>query len=225
MYLTKRFPRETGREYALRTIKDNIVRLELKPGSMVSENELANEMGLSRTPVREALIDLSKVKIVEIYPQKGSMVSLIDYSMVEESQFMRNVLECAIAELDCKTAKTEDLIKLRENVSLQHFYIENGKTDASFLELDNRFHEAMFDIARKPQIYQLMNSISIHFDRVRNLTLESVNVNNVVKDHEQLVDAIADRDAETARTCMQRHLNRFRIVEKECRDQFPGYFK
>ncbi|UQT49404.1 GntR family transcriptional regulator [Flavonifractor plautii] len=53
-------------------LKDNIVRLELKPGSLVSENELAAEMGLSRTPVREALIELSKVKIVEIYPQRGA---------------------------------------------------------------------------------------------------------------------------------------------------------
>ena len=59
MYLTDRLPRETGRDYALRTIKENIIRLELAPGSMVSENELAAAMGLSRTPVREALIELS----------------------------------------------------------------------------------------------------------------------------------------------------------------------
>ena len=69
MHITERLPRETGRDYALRILKDNIVRLELEPGSMVSENELASELGLSRTPVREALIELSKVNIVEIYPQ------------------------------------------------------------------------------------------------------------------------------------------------------------
>ena len=92
MRLTQRQPRETGRDYALRTIKDNIIHLELAPGSMVSENELAAAMGLSRTPVREALIELSKVKIVEIYPQKGSAVALIDYDLVAESRFMRKVL-------------------------------------------------------------------------------------------------------------------------------------
>ena len=89
MYLTERLPRETGRDYALRMLKDNIVRLELKPGSLVSENELAAEMGLSRTPVREALIELSKVKIVEIYPQRGSAIARIDCHMVEEAKFMR----------------------------------------------------------------------------------------------------------------------------------------
>ena len=104
MYLTERLPRETGRDYALRTLKDNIVRLALKPGSLVSENELAAEMGLSRTPVREALIELSKVKIVEIYPQRGSAIALIDCHMVEEAGFMRRVLECAVIELDCMLA-------------------------------------------------------------------------------------------------------------------------
>ncbi len=60
MKLTERDARETGRDYALRMIKDNIIRLELAPGSLISENELAAEMGLSRTPVREALIELSR---------------------------------------------------------------------------------------------------------------------------------------------------------------------
>ena len=66
MKLLERLPRETGRDYALRTIKDNIIKLELAPGSPVSENELAAELQLSRTPVREALIELSKVKVIEI---------------------------------------------------------------------------------------------------------------------------------------------------------------
>ena len=123
MYLTERLPRETGRDYALRTLKDNIVRLALKPGSLVSENELAAEMGLSRTPVREALIELSKVKIVEIYPQRGSAIALIDCHMVEEARFMRRVLECAVIELDCMLADEKAIRMLQENVRLQQFYL------------------------------------------------------------------------------------------------------
>jgi DNA-binding GntR family transcriptional regulator len=225
MFLTKRLPRETGRDYALRILKDNIVRLELKPGSMVSENELAAELGLSRTPVREALIELSKVKIVEIYPQKGSAVALIDYKLVEEAQFMRNNLECAVAELDCKVSSMEDVVKLRENLNLQQYYIKGEVQDATFLDLDNQFHRMLFDIAEKPQVYVLMQSIEIHFDRVRNLTLQDIKTSNVVRDHEQLLDAIADRNAEAARTVMQKHLSRFRVVEKQVREKFPAYFK
>lgn len=227
MHLTKRLPRETGRDYALRTLKDNIIRLELEPGCMVSENELAAALGLSRTPVREALIELSKVKIVEIFPQKGSVVSLIDYNLVEESQFMRRVLECAVVELDCAKATPEDLTKLHENVRLQAFYIDGGDADADgiLLELDDQFHKMLFDIAQKPQVFTLMRNIAIHFDRVRNITLSDVKPSKVVQAHANIVDAIANRDPATARMQMEQHLNQYRTVEKSVRERFPNYFK
>ena len=103
MRVLERLARETGREYALRVLKENIVGLDLLPGSMLSENEIASCLNLSRTPVREAFIELSKVKIVEIYPQKGSVVSLIDYNMVEEARFMRYA-----GKRCCRTGMSED---------------------------------------------------------------------------------------------------------------------
>lgn len=225
MHLTKRLPRETGRDYALRTLKENIIRLELEPGCMVSENELAAEMGLSRTPVREALIELSKVKIVEIFPQKGSVVSLIDYNLVEESQFMRRVLECAVVELDCAKVTAEDLAKLRENVRLQAFYVNSGDTDGMLLELDDQFHKMLFDIAQKPQVFTLMRNIAIHFDRVRSITLSDVKPGNVVEAHGNIVEAIADRNPVAARMYMEQHLNQYRSVERLVRERYPDYFK
>ena len=118
MRVLERLARETGREYALRVLKENIVGLDLLPGSMLSENEIASCLNLSRTPVREAFIELSKVKIVEIYPQKGSVVSLIDYNMVEEARFMRYVLESAVVELVCQKITPDWIRKLEENVTL-----------------------------------------------------------------------------------------------------------
>ena len=170
MRLTPRKSRETGREYALRTIKDNIVRLELAPGSFISENELAAEMGLSRTPVREALIDLAKVKIIEITPQKRSVVAYIDYDMVEEARFMRNTLECAVVELACQSAMTSEILPLEDNVRLQRFHLEHGNY-GEIMELDNQFHELLFQIAQKSQVYAMIQHISIQFDRVRSIAL------------------------------------------------------
>ena len=92
MTISPRDLRETGRDYAMRVLKENILRLELEPGSKVSENELAAQLGLSRTPVREALMALAKVRLVEVYPQRGSEVARIDYDLVEESCFMRRIL-------------------------------------------------------------------------------------------------------------------------------------
>ena len=223
MHILERLPRETGRDYALRTIKENIVHLALEPGAQISENELAAEMGLSRTPVREALIELSKVKIVEIQPQKKTTVALIDFKLVNESQFMRNLMECAVAELDCAMAAERDVARLRENVRLQKFYLESYYPD-SLMTLDNEFHAMLFEIAQKTQVYQLMQGIAIHFDRVRSLALSSVKNPKIIEDHEAIIDAIERKDAAKARELMDTHLNRYRIDEQAIRTEHPEYF-
>ncbi len=220
----ERYVRESGRDYALRVLRENIISLELEPGSMVSENELAAQLGLSRTPVREALIELSKVKIVEIWPQKGSAIARIDYALVEEARFMRNVLECAVAELCCDHASAEEILALRENIARQKTYETMGAASERFLRLDDSFHAKLFEIAGKTEVYTLIGSLSIHFDRVRNLTLADVNVENVIRDHAQLVDAIEQKKSAEAKRLMQLHLNRFRIAEKKVQEKFPEYF-
>ena len=223
MRLTPRTARETGREYALRTIKDNIIRLELAPGSFISENELAAEMGLSRTPVREALIDLAKVKIIEIAPQKRSVVAYIDYDMVEEARFVRNVMETAVAELVCAMRTGGDLEKLEENVKLQRFYLEQANY-GGIMELDNQFHEELFRIAQKPQAYAMVQHIAIHFDRVRSMALSSVKDIKIVEDHAQIVEALREQDGAKARAIMEKHLNRYKFDEKAIRETYPMYF-
>ncbi|MCM1149110.1 MAG: GntR family transcriptional regulator [Butyricicoccus sp.] len=224
MNLLERLPRETGRDFALRNIKENIISLELAPGSPISENELAAEMGLSRTPVREALIDLSKVKVVEIYPQRRSTVSLIDYDLVEESRFMRNLLECAVVELDCEMATPHDLERLSANIHLQSFYLDSCYAN-ELMALDNEFHGILFDIARKSRVFSLIQNISIHFDRVRTMALSAVKNTKIVQDHEEIVRLISARDAKAARELMEIHLNRYNIDVAALRAARPDYFK
>lgn len=224
MRLTERFARETGREYALRMLKENIIQLDLIPGTMLSENELAQEMGLSRTPVREALIELSKSKVVEIYPQKGSALALIDYSLVEEARFMRSVLECAVVELDCEVAAPEVLEELEANIRLQEFYLENRSSE-KLLELDDQFHRMLFRMAGKSQIYALMDSITIHFDRVRSMSLATVKELKTVSDHRAILDAVKEQNGIKARQLMEAHLSRYKIDEEALRREYPDYFK
>ena len=224
MKLLERLPRESGGEYALRTIKENIISLELAPGSQISENELAVEMGLSRTPVREALIELSKVKIVDIQPQKKSTIPLIDYDLVEESRFMRSMLECAVAELDCEMAGPEDLERLNENIRLQNLYLDDFYS-GQFMNLDNQFHGMLFSIAKKAQVFGLIQNISLHFDRVRTMALSSVKNTKIVQDHVDLVDAIRRKDTGAARELMELHLNRYDIDAAALRSAYPQYFK
>lgn len=224
MKLLERLPRETGRDYALRNIKENIINLELAPGSQISENELAAEMGLSRTPVREALIELSRVRIIEIHPQKKSTVPLIDYELVEESRFMRSLLECAVVELDCEMAQPVDLERLSANVRLQNFYLDNYYTN-ELMTLDNQFHGILFEIAKKTQIFALMQNISIHFDRVRSMALSTVKNTKIVQDHEDILRAIGRKDPKAARELMEIHLSRYKIDAADIRAAYPQYFK
>lgn len=224
MKLSERLPRESGRDYALRNIKDNIVSLDLAPGSQISENELAAEMGLSRTPVREALIELSKVGILETHPQRRSTVSLIDYDLVEESRFMRYQMECAVAELVCAAAGPVDIERLNANIRLQSFYLDGTYTN-ELMALDNQFHGMLFEIAKKSRVFQLIQNLSIHFDRVRGLALSAEKDLKVVQDHQELVEFIRQRDSAAARELMGIHLNRYRIDAAEIRRIYPQYFK
>ena len=224
MKLSDRLPRESRRDYALRIIKENIVSLNLAPGSQISENELAAEMGLSRTPVREALIELSKVEIVEIHPQRKSTVPLINYDLVEESRFMRNLMECAVVELVCEMAAPIDIERLNANIRLQSFYLDGYYTN-ELMALDNQFQGMLFDIAKKARVFQLIQNIAIHFDRVRGMALSSVKDLKVVKDHQDLVEFIRQKDAKAARELMEVHLNRYKIDAAEIRKLYPQYFK
>lgn len=224
MRILERLPRESGRDYALRTIKDNIIHLDLAPGCLISENELAVQLGLSRTPVREALIELSRTKVVEIAPQKRTVVAPIDSALVEEARFTRHVLECAVVELVCQMATEEDIFRLSENVKLQEFYMENGPLDA-IMELDDQFHQTLFEIARKQQLYFLIQYMAIHFDRVRSLALSSIHDLKIVDDHRQILEAIRNRDASRASQVMSVHLNRCKVDSVAICQQFPHYFR
>lgn len=224
MIVTKRIDKETARDYALRTLKYNIITLELAPGSVVSENELSSQLDLSRTPVREALIELSKVGIVEILPQKGSRVALIDYNFVEEFCFLRQVLETAVVEMVCDVATDEDILALEENLNQQEFYLKNP-SPARLLETDDLFHMELFRICKKMQVYKLMSSMSTHFDRVRKMSLSTVKDIKIVQDHRTIVEAIKAKDKELAKTTLTKHLLRYKLDEEVIRTNFPHFFK
>jgi len=224
MRITERLAGETAREYALRVLKENIISLELKPGTAVSENELAAELGISRTPVREALSELVKVSILEIYPQRGSFVSLIDPKMVDESRFLRKVLDRAVIEVACNMASPVVIDEMEENVHLQEFYLEKQDADRIF-ELDNAFHKLIYTAAQKDILYEMRSNMMIHFDRVRTLSVESVKDMKIVADHRDMLEAIKVKDSVGAVKLVDKHLSRYQVDEYQIREEFPEYFK
>ena len=224
MKLPERLPRETGRDYALRVLKENIVNLEIAPGSQISENELSAALGISRAPIREALSELEKVKIVEIQPQKKTSVLLIDPALVEEARFMRSTLEDAVIGEVCMQRTEQDLFRLEENLTLQDLAFRSNALDQVMIK-DNEFHRYFFEISRKPEIYQLMQTLQIHFDRVRNLTLYTIIDRKILEEHKEIFRCIREQDVKNARIRLRAHLERVQVDSSVVRKAYPQYFK
>ena len=129
-----------------------------------------------------------------------------------------------MVELDCEMAAPSDLDRLRENIRLQNLYLDDFYS-TQLLTLDNEFHGMLFSIAKKSQVYALMQNISIHFDRVRSMALSSVKNLKIVQDHTDLVDAIERRDPAAARELMGKHLNRYNIDAAALRAAYTQFFK
>ena len=223
MELLDRQPSENARSYALRVLLHNIITLELAPGSAVSENELSQILKLSRTPVREALIELSKMGLVDIQPQRGSYIAKIDYELVEESRFMRLVLENAVLALVCEGISPEHEEMLRANMEEETRHLEAGDYTRLF-ELDTDFHRLLFTSVGKARTYSIIHSQMVQFDRLRALSLKSLKPDKIVEDHENILYAIGRRDSELAEMLMTRHLTRHRVEKSELIKLYPDYF-
>ena len=213
---------ESAKDYAYRTVKDNIIALNLEPGRMISVQEIAEEIGVSRTPSREALLELSKQGLVEIIPQRGSMISMIDYDIIEEARFLRLIVEIAVSELACDMRTQKDLEKLEEYVLLQEFYLERNSSH-KLLQVDNAFHRKLYKIANKEMILKIVEDTTVHFDRLRRLSYNTIKDTKVIEDHKELIEAIRDRDKECAKESVTRHLSRYKMDADLIKSKYPHY--
>lgn len=228
MKISPKFAEESARAYAHRVILDNIINLELLPGSVVSENELSVSLQLSRTPIREALIEMSRLGLVEILPQKGSYVTKIDYELIEEAKFIRLSLENSVVKLACETGISEEyLYQMKENVEQNHRLVSENAEQGLMIELDNEFHKLLFESVNKLRTYNFVHTQMVHFDRLRILTyrvMKTEKFSRTINDHENILYALEKRDGELAEMVMSRHLTRHQIEKAELMTCYPDYF-
>jgi DNA-binding GntR family transcriptional regulator len=140
--------------------------MHLIPGQNISEKEMADVLNVSRTPVREAFIKLSQEELLDIYPQKGTYVSMIDLNHVEESRFMRASLERAVIKQVCQAFPAESLFELQLNLSTQELCMDENNHDKLF-KLDEDFHGLIFTGCNKKRVWIAIQQMSTHFNRVR----------------------------------------------------------
>ena len=163
---------ESVREYAYRTLRENILKLKLKPGDKISEKEISDTLSISRTPVREAFIRLSQEQLLEVLPQRGTYISKINTSQIAEFRFLRVTLEQAVMKLACEKFPPEYQQKIIDCLEEQSTCVKI-KNYSRFFELDNGMHSIIFSGCEKPNIWQLMQNTNLNYIRSRVLDLHS----------------------------------------------------
>jgi GntR family transcriptional regulator, rspAB operon transcriptional repressor len=222
------FPAQMARrasDSAFEHLRDAIVGLELPPGSALSDRDLCEKLNMSRTPVREALLRLSNIGLVEIRPQSGTFVSRIRMAEVHEANFIRRELEGACAREAAKVisaSQKKELVFLIEQQKLDHSK-QNAKV---FSRLDGDFHAAIHTIAGNAMCRMIIRDVRMFVDRLRNLSLHRpADLDEILVDHTAIAQALIDEDSRAAEREMNRHMDRVDRVAKTLIAQYPEYFE
>lgn len=223
MILLERKANENARAYAYRFLLHNIISLELKPNDIINEKEIASSLNISRTPIREALIELVKNGLVHIIPQKGSYISKIDYKIIEESRFLRLAVELEILKMVCVNIPDIYIAKLHSNILQQELSI-NLDDISTFINLDNEFHKFLFESVDKQWSYYIISSQMAYFDRYRFLIVKALKTQKIVSEHKEILEAVSNHDYHTAEDVMKIHLGKNEIEKESILQLHPDFF-
>jgi DNA-binding GntR family transcriptional regulator len=206
-------------------LRDAIVRGQLEPGQRLSENTLAGEMGVSRTPIREGLSLLREDRLVETVPQLGSFVSRLDPAAIADAQFIRESLECAAIRLSAGVAGEAAIAELEENVQSQARAAAGGDLDAFYL-LDDSFHHALCDLSGHHSVWTVSERAKAHLNRIRRLSLGMPNyLEEMISEHRRVLSAVAEHDPDQAEAHLRAHLRTVLREVPRMREEHPDYFE
>lgn len=222
--LSERKEKESAKDYVMRMLIDNIINTRLKPGEQLLDQELCEVFKVSRTPFREAELELAGRRLIDIRPKIGTYVSYIDAELVEQVRHLRSVLESELAVMACRMLTSKDIDLLWENLALWQLYIHRKQEDKIF-QLDKQFHCLLYQMCGRTYWYELVESVSPHFDRTTVLSFRCKPMTNIFQDHEELIQAIEKRDAEQAEKISRRHMERYTENIDTILRAFPDYFK
>jgi DNA-binding GntR family transcriptional regulator len=190
-------------------IRELIVTLELPPGSLVSERELMERLGLGRTPVREALRALARERLVEVYPRRGMFVSGVDVRDLAGLSEVRITLEPHAARLAAERATDADRAQI--DVLLEEVdRIRDGSDERALIDLDQRIHRHLYRCAHNPFLEETLNEYYVLTLRIWFLALDRVTrLEDAVHEHGELLRAVREGDGVAAEEAMRRHVSGF----------------
>ncbi|MFT9495711.1 GntR family transcriptional regulator [Anaerosolibacter sp.] len=199
------------KEKAYTLIKEKIVKCEWMPGSDISEAQIAEVLGIGRTPVREAILRLNQEKFITIYPRKGMIVSPISAKDIHEVFQIREMVEPYMARLACKNMSTEYLLGLKEK--FENIKLDLGKPiDMKYFDLDLEFHKYIVEAGNNHHLIRFINEIYDLDFRIRVMsTLEIDDIERRSRpEHFAIIEALIARDEEKIEETIREHLSNAR---------------
>lgn len=192
---------------AYQRLRDSILSGQLRPGGIYNEMSLAQEMGVSRTPVREALLELSSQGLVTFLPRKGVQVNYFGDHDVEEVFELRTLIELAAIDKAVAKAGAADLKKL-DAVYRQSRSAAEKKDLESFLQADRLFHSQLVEISGNARMHAILANLR---DLIHVMSLEAVTrperMDEVVNEHTDIMESLLARDSARAREAVSLHLD------------------
>ena len=189
---------QTLREKILETIRDAILKGTLKPGERVSEPELAERFGISRTPIREAFRQLESEGYLEVMPRKGAVVASLSERDVVEFYSIKSILEGHAARIAAERMSERDLERLEAiNAKLEQIATEGDiKT---FFRVHNEFHELFIKASGNDKLTELINQLVLKFNRLRLASLAQPGRMAIsVQEHRKIIEAFRNHDGDKA---------------------------
>ncbi len=197
---------KTAQVYDL--LRRAIVTLVLPPGSVINEKQISEQLHISRTPLREAILQLSAEGLVSVIPHSGTYVSRIDLQSVFDGQLVRDALEMKIVRLAASKMNPTFERRLRLNMRQQRQLAEQRDYDG-FYQLDEDFHSMLCEFGASPRIWRIVNGAKAQLDRVRRLAFPVPDhLDIVLYEHTQIAIALQARDPDAAAAAMHLHIDR-----------------
>ena len=216
-----------ARDLAYHTVRSRIITMELKPGDPLNDRELAEELGISRTPMREALILLNNAHMVAIKPQSGTHVAPIDLHLMELEQFSRYTLEKEILTRMCGRLTPEQEAGYRQLIEAYRVLEaspEEPDREMRLLELDNAFHRRAFELCGMEHHFDHMLASLQHVERIRKFSLQTEENKSVCSSHTAILEALLHGSTDDVSEALESHLSRYKQSVAQARSVHPEYF-
>ena len=195
------------RDVVFKTLRQAILKGELEPGERLMEIQLAERLGVSRTPIREAIRKLELEGLVLMIPRKGAEVAKISESNLRDVLEVRRSLEELAIDLACQRITEEELDELNKAEVDFKAAIENGDA-MQIAQTDESFHEIIYNSTKNQKLVQILNNLREQMYRYRlEYVKDEANYKRLIAEHRVIYEAIRNRDRQTGAEAIKNHID------------------